>query len=61
MNEVVEQIKNAQHEQIPELAKDKFIQVYSQKFGLQQAVDCQRNSQNRRKQPSYYLAGIIGK
>lgn len=37
MNEVVEQIKNAPHEQIPELAKDKFIQVYSQKFGQDQA------------------------
>lgn len=33
----IEDIKNAQREQIPELAKDKFIQVYSQKFGPEQA------------------------
>ena len=37
MNNIIEEIKKAQHEAIPELAKEKFVKVYSQKFGSDQA------------------------
>lgn len=34
---IFEKLNNAQHEQIPDIAHDKFVQVYSQKFGEQNA------------------------
>lgn len=34
---IFEKLNKAQHEQIPDIAHDKFIQVYSQKFGEQNA------------------------
>lgn len=37
MDNIFEKIKNARHEEIPDIAHDKFIQVYSQKFGEQNA------------------------
>ena len=37
MSNILEEIPKAQHERIPELAKDKFIHIYSQKFGAEQA------------------------
>lgn len=37
MENIIEQINKAPHEQIPDIAHDKFIQVYSQKFGEQNA------------------------
>ena len=37
MENIFEKINKAQHEQIPDIAHDKFVQVYSQKFGEQNA------------------------
>lgn len=37
MENIFEQINKATHEQIPDIAHDKFIKVYSQKFGEQNA------------------------
>ena len=37
MENILEKINKAQHEQIPDLAHDKFIEVYSQKFGAETA------------------------
>ena len=37
MNNILETIKTVPHEQIPDLAHDKFVQVYSQKFGAEKA------------------------
>lgn len=37
MENIFEKLNKAQHEQIPDIAHDKFIQVYSQKFGEQNA------------------------
>lgn len=37
MNNILETIKTAPHEQIPDIAHDKFVQVYSQKFGSEKA------------------------
>lgn len=34
---IFEKLNKAQHEQIPDIAHDKFVQVYSQKFGEQNA------------------------
>lgn len=36
-NNIFEKLNKAQHEQIPDIAHDKFVQVYSQKFGEQNA------------------------
>lgn len=35
MNDILETIKNAAHETIPELAHKKFVEVYSQKFNVE--------------------------
>lgn len=37
MENIFEKLNKAQHEQIPDIAHDKFVQVYSQKFGEQNA------------------------
>ena len=37
MNNILETIKTVPHEQIPDIAHDKFVQVYSQKFGAEKA------------------------
>ena len=37
MENILEKINTVPHEQIPDLAHDKFVQVYSQKFGEQNA------------------------
>lgn len=37
MINIFEKLNKAQHEQIPDIAHDKFVQVYSQKFGEQNA------------------------
>ena len=37
MTNILETLKTAQHEQIPDLAHDKFVEVYSQKFGPEKA------------------------
>lgn len=37
MNNILETLKTAPHEQIPDLAHDKFVEVYSQKFGPDKA------------------------
>ena len=37
MNNILETIKTAPHEQIPDIAHEKFVQVYSQKFGPEKA------------------------
>ena len=37
MNNILDTLKTAPHEQIPDLAHEKFVEVYSQKFGSQNA------------------------
>lgn len=37
MTNILETLKTAPHEQIPDLAHDKFVEVYSQKFGPEKA------------------------